>query len=213
MARKMPPLASRFAESVMDAVEIAEAGEIAGAAPRGTSVRDAWPYPRIELLYELAYVRIFTEWELFLEQTFLRYLCGFHSSLGAATMVSGLQYYKSIAAAESAVQGGRDFVLWHNPSHVAARSRRFFSSGLHETVVSANTMRLENFGRIRHRIVHSQTDAKNKFNAVAMALAGRRYPKARPGKFLRDKQVGVAPTKRWISHIGEELTNLAGMIA
>ena len=101
-------------------------------------------------------------------------------------MVSGLPYYKSIAAAESAVQGGRDYVLWHNPNHVAARARRFFSSGLHETVVSANIMRLENFSRIRHRIVHSQTDAKNKFNAVAMALAGRRYPKARPGKFLRD---------------------------
>src|SRR5712672_2619521 len=36
---------------------------------------------KLELLYELAYLRFFIQWEVFLEQSFLRYLCGYSSSV------------------------------------------------------------------------------------------------------------------------------------
>src|SRR5260221_12742426 len=82
MPRTMPPLAVQFRQRVSEALALARAGDLAAAAPLGAPLRSEWHVARVELLYELAYLRIFVEWELFLEQTFLRYLCGYVSISG-----------------------------------------------------------------------------------------------------------------------------------
>jgi hypothetical protein len=84
----MPPLAVQFRQRVSEALALARAGDMAAATPLGAPLRSEWHVARVELLYELAYLRIFVEWELFLEQTFLRYLCGY-VSIGGHIYTSG----------------------------------------------------------------------------------------------------------------------------
>src|SRR5215217_1138043 len=78
MARSMPPLATHFGVRVATAVGIAQAGELvrAGARPGTTAYTELRP-ARLEALYEMAYLRIFVEWESFLEETFLRLMCSY----------------------------------------------------------------------------------------------------------------------------------------
>jgi hypothetical protein len=203
----MPPFASAFRHRVIDCFELAEAGEIASLS----SASAEWPVTRIEQLYELAFLRIFIEWEVFLEQTFVRYLCGYRSIHGRYTPVSG-RYCASIAAAETLVFGNSGYALWHNPTRVVTRSQAHLTLCTHEIVIRSNISRLEHFSAVRHRLAHGQEDAKKKFNAATMALCGRRYPVGRPGRFLRDFDRSVTPNRRWLETLGLELGGLARQI-
>jgi hypothetical protein len=203
----MPALASAFRHSVVDAFELAEAGEIAALS----SASAEWPSLRIEQLYELAFLRIFIEWEVFLEQTFVRYLCGYRSIHGQYTPTSG-RYCSSISTAEALIFGSNGFALWHNPNRIVSRSQQHLTSCTHEVVISSNISRLENFSAVRHRLAHGQGDAKKKFDIATMALCGRRYPSGRPGRFLRDWDRSVTPNRRWLEAMGLELVGLARQI-
>lgn len=167
---------------------------------------------KLELLYELAFLRVFIAWENFLEQTFLRFLCGYQHSGGQESLI-GAQYCPTLNAAENVVLGGRQYASWHNPNAVVIRSQQIFSKGRHETVLSSNIARLEHFAAIRHRVAHSQAHAKKQFDTATMTLSGRRYPGSRPGKFLRDLSSAHSPPQRWIKVISLELSGLAGQIA
>jgi hypothetical protein len=104
-------------------------------------------------------------------------------------------------------------VLWHNPRTVIARARQWLSVCPHEVVIASHQAALENYAAVRHRIVHGQDDAKVKFDSATMALVGRRYRGARPGRFLRDWNTSVIPQVRWLESLGSALSNLAAQIA
>src|SRR5690606_29504570 len=108
-------------------------------------------------------------------------------------------------AARAMLYGGQDYLLWHNPAHMIKRGRRFFISGRHENIISSFQASLDAFARIRHRIAHDQLDARIKFDAAAMTLAGRRYPGSRPGMLLRDWTTFNGARVRWLERIGDEL--------
>lgn len=214
MARTMPPLAVRFRHRVTDALSLARAGDIAAAASIGDPLRTEWHVARAELLYELAYLRIFVEWEMFLEQTFLRYLCGYVSAGGQIFHPATGAIPATLQIAESEILGsGRDYVLWHDPMTVIRRARRFLVDCPHESVIRSNIARLVHLAALRHRIAHGQKDAKRKFDIATINLAGRRYRGARPGRFLRDWDRSVTPGRRWLTTLGSELENLAQQIA
>ena len=208
----MPSLANSFRDGVVRATSLAQAGEQAQVMLSGLS-RGAPPlYPaRLELLYEMAYLRVFIEWETFLEQSFLRYLCGYTNTIGQQAMVQG-NYYSTLATAETAILGNRQYVLWHNPSAVVGRSKAFFSTGLHESVLASNLTRLDWFAAIRHRVAHAQPHARKEFDRATMSLNGFRYQGGRPGKFLRDWHPYATPRTRWLEIVGGELINLARQI-
>jgi hypothetical protein len=175
------------------------------------SLAREWNLNKTELLYELTFLRLFIQWEKFLEQTFFRYLCGYSSSKGQQTMVRGF-YYKTVLEAQAAVLGGQDYVMWYNPVRVVARATKFLSISTHQTVLSSNIARLEGMAAIRHRIVHEQEDAKNKFDQATNMFVGKRYKGSRPGRFLRDK-VAIGPvTQRWLDLFATELLGLATQI-
>jgi hypothetical protein len=65
----MPPLAAEFARRVSDALNLAAAGDaVIAMADIDSPLRKEWHITRVELLYELAYLRVFIEWETLLEQ-------------------------------------------------------------------------------------------------------------------------------------------------
>ena len=214
MPRAMPGLEPEFRARVREAVRLAEIGELARAEAAVSSRTRANLHPaRLELLYELAYLRIFVSWETFLEQTFMRYLCGYASRFGVATPASGQTYASDLFRAERALLGSRRYVLWHNPDAVSRRAKHFFSHSVIETVVLSNFARLEYLAAVRHRITHGQSDARLQFDRATMAITGRRYRGARVGAFLRDVDSSATPPIRWVERLGSELQGLAAQIA
>jgi hypothetical protein len=119
----MPPFAAQFRQRVSEALSLAQAGDLAAATPLGAPLRSEWHIARVELLYELAYLRIFVEWELFLEQTFLRYLCGYVSIGGHIYPSVGGGFCATLQIAEATMLAGRPFFLWHDPIRVISRAR------------------------------------------------------------------------------------------
>ena len=210
MPRTIPPLAVEFTRRMSEALALGSAGDLAAAAPRDSPIHQEWYVARVELLYELAYLRIFIGWELFLEQTFLRYLCGYSSTTGVTFSPTGAgAFYATLRDAEASVLGGRQFVLWHDPTSVIRRAHRFLINCPHESVIPSHTTRLADYGSVRHRIAHGQDDARQKFNSATMNLAGRRYRGARPGRFLRDWDRSSTPARRWLNVLGADLAGLA----
>jgi hypothetical protein len=208
----MPPLAVQFRQRISEALALAEAGDLAAAAPLSEPLRSAWHIARVELLYELAYLRIFVEWELFLEQTFLRYLWGYVSLAGHIYPSAVGGFCATLQAAETTILAGRAFALWHDPTRVIARARQFLTGCPHESVIASHTARLIDLAAVRHRIAHGQKDAKQKFDTATINLAGRRYRAARPGRFLRDWDHSGTRPRRWLGALGLELGNLAQQI-
>jgi hypothetical protein len=202
----MPPLATELRREVVNSLDLATAAETIRGEPD-------WGLARIELLYEFAFLRVFLGWEQYLEKTFLRYLCGYQSTLGVCTPVPGTVPFPTLATDEAALLGARQYVLWHKPSTVITRARQFWSASFHELVVQSNQPRLEYMASVRHRIVHAQDDAIRNFDQATMALAGRRYRGARPGRFLRDWNIGVSPQERWLVTLSNELASLSAQIS
>jgi hypothetical protein len=214
MPRQVAFLASQFRDEVDKALEIVRAIErVRFSLPSAPTIQRDLTSHRIELIYELAYLRIFLFWENFLEESFERYLCGYANSTGRQTLISG-SFYKRTTDANQAIRafegGRRQYVLWHSADRVVARSQNFFRRGQHEIVINSNLSRLRDFSYIRHRIAHLQDDARRKFDRASMTVCGRRFIGAKAGKLLRYKS---SPTERWIEVIARELSNLAGQIA
>jgi hypothetical protein len=200
------------------AIEITRAGETVRAG--GDVIgRQAWTLVRLEALYELAYLRVFAAWETVLEGVFFRSLCGYASRAGQETLVTGT-HYPTLDAAERAVLAweGAAFLLWHNPGRAIRRCQHFIRSGapnfpaIQEATVNSHRTRLEYLASVRHRIVHEQKDARQKFNDATTALTGRTYAAARPGKFLRDWDRSTIPPRRWLDITINELVNLTGQM-
>jgi len=202
-----------LAADIDRAVRLARAGELVRAAAIANPVvKRELHFSRLEYLYEVAYLQVFIRWEIFLEASFLRYICGQVSRLAAPVMQPGLTEYATIAGARVAVMAGHDYLLWHNPSKVVARVCRFLKESPHEIVILSNKARLEHFANIRHRVAHGEEDARQKFDAATIALAGGRYRGSRPGRFLRDWNQNTTPPARWLDVLSSELKNLASQI-
>jgi hypothetical protein len=163
----------------------------------------------LELAYELAYLKVFLLWESFQEQVFFRLLSGFASNGGPEPRLGGAPYVRTLALAEAAVLGGKDFVLWHNPVRVIGRSDRFFepAGSYFRNVILVNSAALTHYAAVRHRVAHSQEHARGAFDTATMAVASRRYPGGSAGKFLRDSDGQAAP--KWINVITGELSKVA----
>ncbi len=207
----MPPLSSEFAKQVDRALSLAQAGEtIRAASPKGSVAWDELRPARLEALYEMAYLRVFVEWEVFLEESFVRYLSGYATSTGPAQLLN--PPCRTLNDSRTAMLGGRDFVTWANPVAVERLCRSFINNGAHELVVRSNRNRLTWFASVRHRVAHGSAHAKREFDIATMGLAGRRYRGSSPGSFLRDWTPGVSPPERWLQSIGTEFKNLAFQI-
>lgn len=207
----MPALADAFAASCDKAQEFASAVELARqrlGIPEGGKILAV---AKLELAYELAYLRVFTAWEDFLEESFLRYMCGFKARHGQEQLVAGGSYCSDLRSAKSTLYQGRQYILWHRPRSVISRAQDYFLSSKHETVLASMQGRIEHYAAIRHRIAHAH--AEDNFDHATMALVGRRFRASRPGKFLRTSVPHSPTPMRWIDQITLDLRGLAFQIA
>ncbi len=210
----MPPLARAFGRGVGDALGIARAGELArDQAPPGSLARAELRPSRLEALYEMAYLRTFVAWEVFLEDSFLRMMCGFESARWIPVRPVGVQRSRTLRQAQVGLYAGRGFILWHNPNTVIQRAQQWFDNGPHETVIGSQLANLEWMAAVRHRVAHGSEDVRNQFDIASMQFAGRRYPASSAGRFLRDWNGTTRPPERWLETLGLSLVGLAQQIS
>lgn len=211
MPRILPRLDKVFSSHIrnsLDFIERVELSRVLVSRQSGKRLRIS----DIELSYELAYLRIFIAWEDFLEQTLIRLICGYAHSAGQEPLQPRCSYYRNILAAEAAILSGRRYKLWHDPIQVISRAQRFLLGSRFEIVISSAQSNLEKYSATRHRIAHSQKDARIQFDNASMSLSGRRYLGARPGRFLRDWQTNPIKPERWLETIAREFESLASQI-
>lgn len=211
MARQIPRFDRHFAAEANKAVEIALAGERIRADPyAGLIARRELSISRLEALYETAYFRVFLKWEDFLDQTFIRYLCGYRPNNGTFTLID--PPFARIELAEASVLGSQNYVNWADPQQVINRSRRYILSGNHEVVLNSDIARITHFKSVRNRIAHTSAHARLQFDIATRTLAARRYPASSPGRFLRDVGVASPIPMTWLEVISRELKALANQI-
>lgn len=212
MPRRLPPLADQYGGGTARALKLAEVGEVIRTrTPTYPGLAAHLTVPRLELLYEVAYLKVFIGWEQFLEESFLRYLCGFSNSIGNVNLT--VPKCATLTDARNLVVGGRQYVPWADPARVISRARGYFANSLHEQVIASDQARIESFWRVRNQIAHGTDSTRALFNSATMHLAGKRYRGCSAGAFLRDWVPNTTPPVRWLQSIGDELVGLAQQIA
>lgn len=181
-------------------------------APPTTAVRMNLRTPQMEALYEAAFLRIFTAWEVALADVTARMMARAGTPTWAAQAPSGKHLYSTLRESNIALFAGRDYLLWHNPATVVKRVGNVLLASPLEACISGEKTWLENIGNVRHRIAHSSTDAAQKFESAALALTGTTY-RGSPGRLLRGQDISdpLNPT-RWISRFDSKLRDLMGII-
>ena len=207
----MPMFGSAFADDADTSLGVATAIEIARAesAVGSTTRRELTPR-RIDVTYEAAFLRVFAEWEVFLEEVTVRYMCGYHCSLYNPTPVPGGRIYPTLSSAGSALRGRRQFLLWHNVQRNVDLVKRFLQLSPIEVVSNSSIAWLTDVALVRHRIAHRTEDSRAEFDSATRRLAGRRISGSSAGRFLRSS----APSgNRWIDELTLGLKGLAQQIA
>lgn len=209
MPRTMPALASTYCSEVDRALRLASAFEVARAtSPVTSTAYQELTIARLERAYELAFLRMYAQWEVFLEEVTARYLLGYVSTTYTPTLL--IDKPKNLDAARRQLAGGRDYCLWHNPDTVTRRVNTRLQACPVATVVASSRTQLEAMAAVRHRVAHHSYDARDKFDTATMRLSGVRVPGARAGRFLRRE---VTTSARWIESLGTQLKGLAQQIA
>lgn len=205
MTRTTSFLVDDFSAQVADATGLVQAAESSSA----------FLYTKRLYIYEAAYLLVFSAWENLLEQSFLRFLCGYSNGAGALTKNGTWTRPNSIAAADTMVLGRKQFTLWHNPTYVIGRSKGYFVSGPHEAILASALGEIECFAAIRHFVAHRNRDTGIKFQAAATRLSGAPVLGGRAGRLLRtrtmDTVTGADVT--WFERISADLVRYATQVA
>ena len=211
----MPPLAVEFSRDCARWISLAQAGDLILLAGAGIPrVARELSLSRREALYELAYLRIFLSWEIYLEETFRRLCCGYPATAGAPlTPLVAPAPFSTLQTADSAILAGSGFVSWADPTKVIRRSQKFMVGGPHEVVLGSAESRLRAFTNVRNRIAHPGAYARREFDHATVMLIGRRFKGSAPGRFLRAWATTSTPGTRMLEAIARELSGLAGQIS
>jgi hypothetical protein len=134
-------------------------------------------------IIEWAFLRAFLAWEVFLEKSFVVYLCGEAPSRGRAPK----RYYfpPNYRMAMDWLTEGREYAKWANPVVVAERATRHFAQGYpFAPVLESNQSTLKDASTIRNMIAHESGSARAKFEKVVRQSLGTLPVKGTPGAFL-----------------------------
>jgi len=165
--------------------------------------------PQIGLVFELVFLKIFIAWEQFLENSFIRYMCG-------ASSLSGKKPKRNVSArylddAFRVVCGERPYADWALVDAVLERANRFFDNGEpYTTPLQSAAAHLTNMRRIRNHIVHHSNKSRMDFKKVIVDVYGFRPQGMTAGRFLR--QCTGMHGEQCIREYVQTLDSLAKMI-
>jgi hypothetical protein len=160
-------------------------------------------------MMELAFLRAYLAWEVFLEESFICYLLGMTAPRGPTprrfTFPPGRREAK-----EWVVPEGREYASW-DANAVRRRSQRFFHGGspFHRALLSHQTA-LDQTRTIRNAIAHESDKAQDRFKNVARTvLGGALPPNLTIGRFLNSTVPGSAPPQSFLEFYLERIQLVA----
>jgi hypothetical protein len=148
-----------FARTLQDARDLAEDAN-KWSIPLQLGKRAQITIARRDILAEVAFLRAFTGWEVFLEETFLLYLLG-HKIPKARPRRFGFPPDRNAAA--EWCSDGKEHAKW-NVSDVRRRADRWFKDGRpFSPALQGQQSRLSQLVTIRNAIAHESSAARLKF--------------------------------------------------
>ncbi len=146
---------------------------------------------RAESMVELAYLRSYLAWEVFLEEAFVLYLMG--KKAPRAAKPRRFTFPPSRALAKDWVREGRSYTTWDAPT-VRKRAQRYFKDGEpFEGALSGSQQNLQDAKTVRNAIAHDSDVAVEKFQILARNQLGALPPRLTAGRFLVGVKPGSAP--------------------
>jgi hypothetical protein len=155
----------------------------------------------------MAFLRAFTSWESFLEDTFLLYLLGHKPPKGAPPRRYGFPQTPD-AAAEWCTDG-KPYAKWH-VNDVQRRANRWFKDGKPFTpALQSQQSRLMQLVSIRNAIAHESDSAKGKFENVVRTELGAVPPNTTVGSFLMTTKPNTTPPISFLEFYVSEILRAA----
>jgi len=150
------------------------------------------PQIQLEMIVEMAYLRIFVSWESFLEESFIRYTTGAIPPSGNAPVT--LIHPQNIGHALDLVVAGRDYISWNSASEVIQRSALYFQDGEpYRSALEPASIELDEMNTIRNRITHKSMHSKSQFNAFVRRKFGHGVRGMTPGRYLLTSPLSPPP--------------------
>lgn len=170
-----------FSRSVADARDLADEAHRWSIPPQ-PGARPQITLHRRDILTEMVFLRAYTSWENFLENTFLLYLLGHKPPKGAPPRRFG--FPPDSTAADEWCRDGKPYSKW-NISDVQRRANRWFKDGKPFTpALQSQRSRLEQLVTIRNAIAHKSTSVHDKFENLVRLELGNVPPNTSVGSFL-----------------------------
>lgn len=139
----------------------------------------------VELFAGLALLRIHVAWESFLENTFLRYMCGAKSPAGYQPILLGTGRESSISAARQKLLGSRSRYLdWTHQATIRAANQYFDLGEPFVTGLSSVSRELEEVNILRNRFAHRSDYSVTQFRMVVRRTYGYMPNGMTVGRFL-----------------------------
>jgi len=138
---------------------------------------------QVEIVTELAFLRIFIAWENFLEESFIRYSVGAESPSGYRP--NRLIEPGNMGHALELISSGREYTKWNSACEVISRAEAYFRDGEpFKNAIQGATTDLNDMNTIRNRIAHKSPISKGKFNDFVRRKLGYGRRGMTPGRFL-----------------------------
>lgn len=207
-----------FLESVRQSEELPRhVAELRSSCSGGPSIL---PRREFEMVVELAFLQLFLAWEEFLEESFIRYLCGSASPSGQK--FRRLIKPQSQETARTFLMVNRRYVDWTEPGMLRPLAESMFENGGSFSVLSTAGRALREMRTIRNRIAHRSGSARTAFETLVRECLGYvPKPPLTPGAFLlRNRPTHHAtasnrktPRSTFFSYYSSTVTALANLIA
>jgi len=168
------------ARCVVGHVHDSFSSELASAARFRTAVMQAAHHSsgmltptQVSYAIEMSFLRAFMGWEEFLQQTFIRYMCGAQYCSGGAPTLISASPAPNLSQADAALRQGRRYIGWTVSATVIDRARKQFNGGEpYASAVGGIAPTLDTARRIRNRIVHQSDQCKEKYREALRTLFG-----------------------------------------
>jgi hypothetical protein len=158
---------------------------------------------RVEDVGALSMLRIQLGWEAFLEDIFIRYMCGARTAAGFEPVLLEPRQ-KSLENARVELLGKQLFLSW-SVANTLQRAEKYFGEG--EPFISALRVirtTITEMNVVRNRIAHSSDYAREQFREVVRTHLGFVPRGMSPGRFLLTEVPG-SPGERFIDGFGLRL--------
>ena len=190
--RNLRTVLNEFSRSLQDCRRLA-ADAYLWSLPRPHGTRPFITRKRLESMTELAFLRAFLGWEVFLEESFILYLRGQKPPRGRAPYRYTFPPDQRTAT-DWLIPEGRPYARWSVAADVSDRAERHFrAGGPYATVLRGNQNLLDEARTIRNAIAHESISVHEKFEKLVRTKPGTLPPNLTVGGFLGTAVPGSTP--------------------